>query len=57
VLTLELGLRIVEQAYVAAGNGRVAVTRRDEEIDLQWPFDFADQITEKYKAALQEAEH
>ena len=57
VLSLELGLRIVQQADVAAGLGRVAVARRHQEIDLQRPTDLAHQVTEKYKAPLQEPEH
>lgn len=56
VLSLELGFRIVQEADVAAGLRRVAVARGDQKIDLQWPLDFPDQITQKYKAPLQEAE-
>ena len=57
VLSLELGLRIVHQSYVAARHHRVAVARRDEEIDLQRPMDLAHEVAQEDEASLQQPEH
>src|SRR5262249_10273912 len=57
VLALQLGLGIVQKPDVSARLRRVAVTRRNEEVDLERPSDLPDQVAQKDKAALQEPEH
>src|SRR5205085_8599485 len=51
----QLRLRVVHQSHVAARDRPFAVTRCNEEVDLQRPLDPSHQITQKDEAALQES--
>jgi hypothetical protein len=55
VLALQLGFGIVQQPNVPTLLCSVAVTRRNEKIDLQRPPDISDQVTEKYKTPFEQA--
>ena len=57
VLPLELRLGVVHQVHLARRHRRVAVTRRDEEVDLERAFDLPDEVRQEDEAPLQEAEH
>ena len=56
VLVLQRHLRTVDEPNGAARYGRVAVARRHEEIHLYGSVNLPHQITNKYKASLQQTE-